>query len=393
MFKRTQPLHVQVTTLAFTLILLAARSVTAIAQSQPETATSGAPVAFVYVTSAPGNGIFEINAYAASSNGSLRKISGSPFPSKGSFMAVNGKWLFDTDGVNIFAFAIQRNGALREGPEVNTEAHNQVPNVGGPLNLVLDHTGQSLYDGDILIDGSNNGYQSFKIINATGQLEFQQDIPPFNIVVDFPLSFSANNEFAYGSSCVKGIPFIYGYKRNSDGTLQSLNLNPNIPPSLIAGSENCPFLAAADTSNHVAVSLTPFAPFFDTGPPQIAVYTADDTGTLTTTSTAANMPRTSVVSVIALSMAPSGKLLAVGGAAGLQVFHFNGANPVTFYTGLLTHNEIDQMFWDKANHLYAISQKAGKLYVFTITPTAVIRAPGSPHNIANPQNIAVLPKR
>jgi hypothetical protein len=105
------------------------------------------------------------------------------------------------------------------------------------------------------------------------------------------------------------------------------------------------------------------------------------------------MPKSSVVSVTAMSMAPSGKLLAVGGTGGMQVFHFNGARPVTHYTKLLTKNEIDQMFWDNANHLYAISTKASKLYVFTITPTSWIQAPGSPHKIASPQSIAVLPKR
>jgi hypothetical protein len=89
--------------------------------------------------------------------------------------------------------------------------------------------------------------------------------------------------------------------------------------------------------------------------------------------------------------------LAVGGSdgvggGGLQIFHFNGANPVTLFTGLLTNLEIDQFFWDNANHLYAISQSAGKLFVFTVTPTSAIQAPGSPYTIAHPQNIAVQPK-
>jgi hypothetical protein len=37
-------------------------------------------------------------------------------------------------------------------------------------------------------------------------------------------------------------------------------------------------------------------------------------------------------------MSPSGKLLAVAGTTGLQVFHFNGSNPIKPYTGLLTKN-------------------------------------------------------
>src|SRR5258708_23291328 len=128
------------------------------------------------------------------------------------------------------------------------------------------------------------------------------------------------------------------------------------------------------------------------GPVQLAPYPADSSGKLTTTSTAANMPKTAFASINDIRMAPSGKLLAVAGPNGLQVFHFNGASPITHYTSRLTTNQIDQMFWDNANHLFAISRSAGKLYVFTITPTSVSQAPGSPHTITKPQNIIVLPK-
>jgi hypothetical protein len=90
-------------------------------------------------------------------------------------------------------------------------------------------------------------------------------------------------------------------------------------------------------------------------------------------------------------MSPSGQLLAVGGSAGLQIFRFNGAAAPTRYTGLLVNVEIDQMFWDKQDHLYAISRPAGRLYVFTITSTSVHQAPGSPYAIASPQNVIVQP--
>ena len=111
------------------------------------------------------------------------------------------------------------------------------------------------------------------------------------------------------------------------------------------------------------------------------------------------MPVSLISYVSDIKMSPSGKLLAVAGNAGvvagtggLQVFHFNGANPITHYTGLIARDEIDQIFWDNDNHLYAISHSASKLFVFTITPTSVIQAPGSPYTITNPQNITVLPK-
>jgi hypothetical protein len=111
------------------------------------------------------------------------------------------------------------------------------------------------------------------------------------------------------------------------------------------------------------------------------------------------MPKTAVVqtsggtySLNDYRMSPSGKLLAVAGPLGLQVFHFNGANPITHYTGLLTKENVSQVFWDNANHLYAISTQAGKLFVFTVTPTSVTQAPGSPHNIPAAGSLIVLPK-
>jgi outer membrane protein assembly factor BamB len=128
------------------------------------------------------------------------------------------------------------------------------------------------------------------------------------------------------------------------------------------------------------------------GQPQLATYTADASGNLTTPSTSGNMPGTAVGFVTNLSMSPSGKLLAVAGQSGLQIFHYNGSSPITAYTGLLTSNDIEQCFWDNANHLYAISQNTGKLYVFTVTPTGFSQATGSPYSIHAPANIIVQPK-
>ena len=60
----------------------------------------------------------------------------------------------------------------------------------------------------------------------------------------------------------------------------------------------------------------------------MATYTADSAGNLTTNSTYSNMPSVLVGAVVDYWMSPSGKYLAVGGTSGLQIFHFNGANPI-----------------------------------------------------------------
>jgi len=175
--------------------------------------------------------------------------------------------------------------------------------------------------------------------------------------------------------------------------LTDLNIHPPMPVAK-QGDFYCSFLAATDVTNHVAISVQALnaQSWQPDGPPQLASYTADASGNLATKSAYSNMPETAVRSVIDISMSPSGKLVAVAGAAGLQVFHFHGSNPITHYTGLLTNVQMDQLSWDNHNHLYAISRSAGKLFVFTITPTSVRQAPGSPYTITNPQNIAVLPE-
>jgi hypothetical protein len=96
----------------------------------------------------------------------------------------------------------------------------------------------------------------------------------------------------------------------------------------------------------------------------------------------------------ALRMSPSGELLAAGGTGGVQIFHFNGRNPITKCKALLPGVNVTQIFWDNNNHMYAIgtnSARAGKLYVYTITPASVIEAPGSRYSIENPASMAVQP--
>jgi hypothetical protein len=165
-------------------------------------------------------------------------------------------------------------------------------------------------------------------------------------------------------------------------------------PTLPSGDFWCPWLAAADPTDHLAIAMQPLnGNWVAQGPYQLASYTVDGSGNLTTSNTYATMPKVAVGTVLGYRMSPNGKFLAVGGTSGLQIFHFNGAKPLTKFTGLLTTTpNLYEMFWDNSNHLYALSQTSGKLYVFTVTPTGVTQAPGSPHTIATPISIIVLPK-
>jgi hypothetical protein len=359
------------------------------ATMQAPTATS---IAFVYVSTSHGGNTYEVSAYAAASNGQLTPISGSPFAANVQNMALNKTYLFGTNGIDIYSFSIAANGALTQVATINAQSLNQ-GSCGGPESLFLDRTGATVYDPDYLGNiCANNAYQSFGIDASTGALTYLGAAvasPAFNA----PLNFIGNNVYGYSSACYHFYPSIFGYMRNSDETLTQLSITPAIPAAP-AGQVYCPYLAASDRANNVAVPFTPLNSYTwqPAGPPQLAVYSADSSGNLTTRSTATNMVKTAVNSVLDIRISPSGKLIAAAGTTGLQVFHFNGANPITHFTALLTTDQVDHIFWDNANHLYAISNSAGKLFVFTVTSTTVTPAPGSPYTITGPQDIVVLPK-
>ncbi len=354
--------------------------------------SNSSPVAFVYVSSSPSTNNYEINAFAAAPDGKLTAVSGSPFPAKVQSMAVNEQYLFGSNGVDISSFSIAADGSLDKVATINAQKFNGY-NCGGPTALFLDETGSTLYDEDFYGNiCANNTYQSFAIDRFTGALSYLAASDP-SVLFDLPLSFIGNNVYAYGSSSHEYGSWLFGFRRNSDGTLTDLNINPPMPVSK-KGDFYVSYGAAGDPANHVAISVMPYNgnTWQPDGPAQFATYTAAASGNLTTRSTFSNMPVTAVKYVSDFRMSPSGKLLAVGGTAGLQIFHFNGANPITHYTGLIARNQIDQIFWDNDNHLYAISRSANKVFVFTVTPTSVSRAPGSPYTITNLQNITVLPK-
>lgn len=382
----------------FTATLCAQVALSQVSPTQVDSSISDAarksPVAYVYVSSKSTSNKSEINAFAASANGKLTRVAGVPFSADVQKMAVNAKYLFGTNGVAIYSYAIEANGTLREVASIDAQKFNQ-SDCGGPIGLFLDRSGSTLYDVDIYSDCSNNAFQFFSSDGSTGGLSYRGTTAASSPEFYLPLSFLGNNEFAYGSSCYHFSPTIYGFARGSDGSLTHLGINPTLPAAS-TGNFYCPYLADTDTSNHVAVPVQPLAgsSWQPVGSYQLATYTADSSGNLRTNSTYSNMPSVAVTNgtrgfLADISMSPSGKLLAVAGSGGVQVFHFNGTNPITHYTGLLSTDEVDQVFWDNDNHLYALSQSAGKLFVFTVTPKSYKQAPGSPYTITSPEYIAV----
>lgn len=390
------------------LLLLAAAGSACVASAQvpslsPLAANSAlatsTPTAYVYVSATMSTGTNGIYAFAAGPNGALTLVAGSPFHDDVTYMAVNGKYLFGStrSGLYVASFLIEPNGA----PHWNNSTNVANLNMSGctyASPLVLDHTGTGIYRS--ALDGSlceSSEYQTFHVDATTGRLSYQAS-SAVKFLYSTPLTFSASNAYAYGSDCInyKGsyLDTFQIFSRLSNGFLNDTAISTAPPPPRTSSEFYCRSLPAADPANHVAVVVQSIDTSSSTpvGAPQLAVYTRNTNGSLATTSTAANMPPTSVGSVFGTAMSPDGKLLAVSGAAGVQVFHFNGSAPISPYTGLLTTAGAEQIFWDNAHHLYAISRNAQKLYVFSVTATRVSQASGSPYTISQPQNLIVQPK-
>lgn len=359
-------------------------------------------VAYIYVANTPtpsktGPNVNQITAYAADGNGKLAAVPGSPFNENVGYMVVNGLYLMAAANTQttINAYNIHSNGSLTFANQTNY-AQDNYNNCGAAGSLFFDHSGQSLYVQEYGIDCSNSGTASYSVDKATGLLKYVGNTITGSEYDDLNSAyFTGNNVYAYAagpSGCY--IYSVDGFQRDGNGLLSAFD---DGAPNYLSGPPGgfrifAPLLAAADTTNHVAIAEIPANPPGCVGlPARLATYTADATGKLTTASTYANMPTTAIVNPYDLKMAPSGQLVAIAGQEGLQVFRMNGANPITTFTPLLTTDPINMMFWDNNDHLYAISQKANRLHVFTITNSAYHEAAGSPYTINSPDDIIVQP--
>jgi len=384
-----------------TLVVCLSTALSCLSAQSQDASTAGATrtAAYVYVSSLPANSSSaEVDAWAAAADGSLTPVDGSPFQENEGALAVSGRYLFGLNqaSTNIDTYSIGFNGALSDVASTNW-AQNNPNNCGGAAWLFTDRLGANIYDMEFEGDCANNGYQAYGVSLLSGKLSyrgFTNGGAGAFMGVYLPATFLGNNRFAYeatNNSCM--YYGVSGFARAGNGSLSPVNISWTLPAPPDGYRIYIPTFAAADPFNHVAMTL------WASNPPgcssvnqQIASFTADSNGNLTTTNTSANMPATQVTGVQDLKVSPSGLLLAVAGQGGLQVFHFNGANPPTAYTPLLTTAAINQMFWDNDNHLYAISQTSGQLLVFNVTPTNFSQAPGSPYSVSDPGFIAVQPR-
>jgi hypothetical protein len=365
------------------------------------TAFATTPVAHVYVQTTKG-----VNLYNAASNGALSLAAGSPFKTIGLMVGTNGKFFFSngTNLIHVYAMNTSTGAIGKEVANIDSSLYSG-SECGTTGPTFLDHTGQYLYlEHDNAIDPNGGSLvcysiQSFKVNTTTGQLTYLGSAGDDLARLSGPpggFTLSANNLFAYAiHDPGYGSPLLTGFKRQSAGDMFPIGFNEKDAPPYDSSYSWLQFAVAADPANHLAtVAMQEQGiPMGAYTKPFLASYTFDTQGNIATTNTWQTMAKP-VIWPTSLNMSPSGKLLAVAGninnpasqfnptmLPGLQVFHFNGAAPITKYSGALTSDNIDFIHWDNANHLYALSNSSGKLYVYTVTPTAITSVPGSPFKV------------
>lgn len=362
-----------------------------------------ATVAHVYVQTTRG-----VDVYDAASNGKLTLVKGSPFATSGQMEGINGKYLISVGTDYLHTYAIESGGAVgKQVSETNTQSYGGSecgPTTG--LGSVLDHTGKNLYVqlSSQYLASDCAAWQTYEVeqdglLTFLGDIEYQSYYG--GVVPSSVPTISGNDKFGYGIfEWGDGNSPFSTFVRTSNGPLEVNDGFSVVGPVSLEGWPYSPTpLVEADPTNHLAVFMFSGVTIYGGGPDlwQLASYTIDDsTGAISSTNTWQDMPTPAVGGIGRMNMSPSGLLLAISGYPGLQFFHFNGAAPITPYSGLLLPNVlVDRLAWDNNNHLYALSYSSEKLYVYTVTPTSISEAAGSPYTVQSAYGIKgliVVPK-
>jgi hypothetical protein len=373
-------------------VCLATLTGAALAQTSMEPAFNRLPttVAYVYVQTAKG-----VKVYDASSLGKLTEVSGSPFKTTGAMIGSNGTHFITLGTDYVHSYPVASNGVIKEqASEIDTQSYSGA-NCGTTRGGVL--LGQDVYVAltNAAADGGGTGVcdalQTFRVPNTgtpafLGSTEFDTDDPFVVGTITLPV-LSGNGAFAYAVEAE-------GHGACED-TIATFAGDHSVLDLKIFGGESGPIaeqgqlyfptpFMAADATNHVAIVMfsetsAPCGPAF---PPQIASFTVGSKGELTSTNTFENMPVVETTGNNLMSISLSGTVLAYAVGPGVQFFHFNGADPVTNFTGTIgTTGKIVSMRWDNSNHLYTVNGASGKLHVYTVTDAWVVEAAGSPYAV------------
>ena len=352
-------------------------------------------VAYVYVASAS-----EISGYSAAADGRLTAIPNMPVAARVSHLSTTSKTVFGpgTDNKNIYSFNIGSNGALTAGPVTNVQQYNTngCPGTLGPTQV--DFRGLYLYSLVIGIDcGSGIGTHVFDI-GSGGSLNhynaWYTQIPHSGPPT--PIRLLGTGNFAFLTGCSHNgtqytpTTLIYNTVAPFPGGLYPFGTYTQAPEPSDPEDFFCPSRLAPDPSNHLAFAFRKFYPSIGklSTPYFLASYTVDTQGRLSTQSNYINMPAASIGTLSDMSISPGGNLLVVTGSYGFELFRFNGGSPITKITHLMASDPVVKSGWDKAGHLFVLTNSS--LFVYNATTSGVQLAPGAPYPVSGDKPYSMI---
>jgi WD40 repeat protein len=353
----------------------------------------------------PNQGVY---AYDASSTGKLTPINGSPFKIAGQMVGTNGSYFVTADSTTLYSYKVESNGAIgKQVSDIDTQHYSgsecgTIDTPGDQYKVAqFDHTGQSVYvhlygAQGTYYQGACDGIQTYGV-SKSGTFTFKRATElnqqsSFLFTGDLP-TLTGNGKFGFGFEYdVENEDLCNGTSLNlfateSGGVLEYRDNIYSLTPAPPSGFTWLLQAKTDDPTDRIVLAMNStddndcedYPITF--GPTQLASYTVDSEGNLTTTNTYETMPSLPAGNngTSLMRLDPSGKVLAVATGTGVAFFHFNGASPLTPFTGIIgTSGSITLMAWDSDGRLYAQNSESGKLHVYEATTSAVKELPGSP---------------
>jgi hypothetical protein len=332
----------------------------------------------------PGVQSGEITGFNVAADGSTTSAQGSPFTGANGSLASNGRFMVATDGTNIVSYAIGSNGTLTQVSTIDGTAHNDTPTGSGVGALSLDRSGATLYAGEINFQGADNNAFAFFNLAPNGSLSF---ISNSGINVNFggSLTFTSDNQRAYGQGCFFLGWDLFGLTRNPDGTLTFFDDKAPSPP-IQNNQFFCPGPSTASPAGNFLAGV--IVPEGQNGANDLlSVYVINNDGTLTLVPN--SIMATPFMFVTDIEFDPSGNFVAAATSGGIQIYGLTSGTLAAVGPPHDANTSFDLVRWDSFGHLYAISGSAQRLFIYSASQGTLSPAPGSPYSVTSPIGLAV----
>jgi len=345
-----------------------------------------------------------ISGFAIAADGSAQAIPGPRLYGGISGLTAASGFVFGVGslGTAVTTYTPQSDGSLRPTSTVNVIRDYLQGQDEYVANLNPDRSGKILNVGAVW---PNSDFVPFAI-ESNGTLSFLGTTISGCGKSEALLTFSPDNRWAYDKCSDR----YNKYGRESNGILDGpFDFNLNQPPSGVVSGACQPVFLSSSSLGYVAVVWNGNSFVCNNNQGNLlATYSMNANGD------AALVPGSIVIPQVwesDIAVDPSGTFLALGGYVGdhsagaIQMFKLQAdGKPISLGNPIVLSGvtNITSVRWDNFGHLYALvggqDQCAGNksacgLYIFNVSGQGVTTAPGSPHIVAYPSSIAVLPEK